>query len=196
MASKAASLLPALLRRPASLPSSARLRAITLASAPARSTLAPITTIRFAHSIPRPRPVTPREPSRAAAQDGDAPTSESSRPSLPSNPAYYQLSFTCVPCGHRSHHNVSKQGYHKGSTLITCPECRNRHVISDHLGIFGDRPGITVEDLLREKGQLVKRGSLGEDGDIEFWPDDDAVAATDAAPATSTAAGEGANKPS
>lgn len=25
---------------------------------------------------------------------------------------------------------------------------------------------------MREKGQLVKRGSLGEDGDIEFWPDD------------------------
>lgn len=25
---------------------------------------------------------------------------------------------------------------------------------------------------MREKGQLVKRGSLGEDGDIEFWPED------------------------
>lgn len=25
---------------------------------------------------------------------------------------------------------------------------------------------------MREKGQLVKRGSLGEDGDIEFWPDE------------------------
>jgi protein import protein ZIM17 len=24
---------------------------------------------------------------------------------------------------------------------------------------------------MREKGQLVKRGSLGEDGDIEFWPE-------------------------
>ena len=85
--------------------------------------------------------------------------------------AYYQLSFTCKPCGHRSHHNVSKQAYHHGSTLITCPSCRNRHVISDHLNIFGDRK-VTIEDIMREKGQLVKRGSLGEDGDIEFWPDD------------------------
>lgn len=25
---------------------------------------------------------------------------------------------------------------------------------------------------MREKGQLVKRGSLGEDGDIEFWPEE------------------------
>lgn len=44
-------------------------------------------------------------------------------------------------------------------------------MISDHLGIFGDKK-VTIEDIMREKGQLVKRGSLGEDGDIEFWPDD------------------------
>lgn len=85
-----------------------------------------------------------------------------------------------MPCGHRSHHNVSKQGYHTGSTLITCPSCRNRHVMSDHLGIFGDRK-ITVEDLMRERGRLVKRGRLGEDGDIEFWPDDDGDGHGDAA---------------
>lgn len=27
---------------------------------------------------------------------------------------------------------------------------------------------------MREKGRLVKRGSLGEDGDIEFWPEETA----------------------
>lgn len=54
--------------------------------------------------------------------------------------------------------------------MIACPNCRNRHVISDHLKIFGDRK-ITVEDLLKEKGMMVKRGTLGEDGDVEFWED-------------------------
>ncbi|KAG5980409.1 hypothetical protein E4U55_004058 [Claviceps digitariae] len=134
---------------------------------------------RAAHSIPRPpapkkSPIqlTPEAEARArAASDGEA-LSEGERP--PAHPAYYQLSFTCIPCRHRSHHNVSKQGYHKGSTLITCPGCRNRHVISDHLNIFGDRK-ITVEDLMRERGRLVKRGSLGEDGDIEFWPEEEGV---------------------
>ena len=130
--------------------------------------------LRAAHSIPRPPSRPPIKPSpdaeAEASLSGDAPTSEGPRPET-QNPAYYQLSFTCVPCGHRSHHNVSKHGYHSGSTLITCPSCRNRHVISDHLNIFGDRK-ITVEDLMREKGRLVKRGSLGEDGDIEFWPDE------------------------
>lgn len=75
---------------------------------------------------------------------------------------------------------MSKQGYHKGSTLIICPSCHNRHVISDNLRIFGDRK-INVEELLREKGQLVKRGSLSEYDDLEFWQD---------TPAESSHAGE------
>ncbi|CAM1506873.1 Fc.00g065140.m01.CDS01 [Cosmosporella sp. VM-42] len=136
---------------------------------PIRSPFAQPIFIRAAHSIPRPPARQPSNQTQATAAD-EGPVREGKRPEL-KDPAYYQLSFTCVPCGFRSHHNVSKQGYHKGSTLITCPECRNRHVISDHLNIFGDRK-ITVEDLMREKGQLVKRGSLGEDGDIEFWPEE------------------------
>ncbi|KJZ78348.1 hypothetical protein HIM_02386 [Hirsutella minnesotensis 3608] len=141
----------------------------------------------FAISLPRPAHAIPRPPDHSsirlkpedeaeAISPGEEPKSQGERPTLPDTSstrdlAYYQLSFTCVPCGHRSHHNISKQGYHKGSILITCPECRNRHIISDHLGIFGDRD-ITVEDLMREKGRLVKRGSLGEDGDVEFWADE------------------------
>jgi protein import protein ZIM17 len=31
---------------------------------------------------------------------------------------------------------------------------------------------MTVEDIVKKNGGLVKKGSLGEDGDIEFWPDD------------------------
>ncbi len=90
---------------------------------------------------------------------------------------YYELTFTCVPCGTRSAHKISKQGYHNGSVLITCPECRNRHVISDHLGIFGTLSSTggpsykTVDELVRARGDIVKKGALGEDGDVEFWED-------------------------
>ncbi|KAI9824864.1 MAG: hypothetical protein M1832_001469 [Thelocarpon impressellum] len=80
------------------------------------------------------------------------------------------MTFTCKPCAHRSRHRVSKQAYHGGTVLITCPSCKNRHVIADHLKIFSDK-AVTVEDLMREKGQLVKRGELGADGDVEFWED-------------------------
>lgn len=128
--------------------------------------------VRLAHSIPRPpqkipAAETPSEEGGEKSAETQAPASK--RPYR--NNAYYQLTFTCKPCGNRSQHDISKQGYHKGSILITCPSCRNRHVIADHLNIFGDRK-VTIEDIMREQGQLVKRGSLGEDGDIEFWPDE------------------------
>ncbi|KAK8139017.1 DNL zinc finger [Apiospora sp. TS-2023a] len=115
---------------------------------------------RYAHAIPK--------PSRPAALAASSPSDEIKQRKL--QEPHYELTFTCVPCSDRSTHTVSKQGYHKGSVLITCPSCRNRHIISDHLNIFGDRK-ITVEDLMRERGQLVKRGTLGEDGDVEFWED-------------------------
>jgi protein import protein ZIM17 len=54
--------------------------------------------------------------------------------------------------------------------LVTCPSCKNRHVIADHLRIFGDT-ATTIEEILRQKGELVKKGTLGEEGDLEFWDD-------------------------
>ena len=30
---------------------------------------------------------------------------------------------------------------------------------------------MTIEDLMRENGDLVKTGTLGVDGDVEFWDD-------------------------
>lgn len=63
---------------------------------------------------------------------------------------------------------MSKHGYHKGTVLITCPSCRNRHVISDHLGIFMDQKS-TLEDILQRKGQKLTKGHL--EGDMEIWED-------------------------
>ncbi|KAF7957286.1 hypothetical protein EAE96_002873 [Botrytis aclada] len=113
-------------------------------------------------------------PSRLYSTPSKPLTDRSSSPSTPSPPRApqpsYDLTFTCQPCSARSTHRISKQGYHSGSILITCPSCKNRHVISDHLGIFGDRK-LTIEDLMREKGMLVKKGTLSEDGNLEFWED-------------------------
>lgn len=51
----------------------------------------------------------------------------------------YQITFTCKPCHTRSSHEMSKQGYYHGTVLITCPQCKNRHVISDHLNVTSAR---------------------------------------------------------
>lgn len=90
----------------------------------------------------------------------------------------YEMTFTCKRCTERSSHKISKQGYHKGTILITCPGCKNRHLISDHLKIFSDQ-SLTLEDILREKGQLLKKGTLGADGDVEFWDDGSTTARED-----------------
>ncbi|WEW58085.1 hypothetical protein PRK78_003552 [Emydomyces testavorans] len=81
----------------------------------------------------------------------------------------YLITFTCKPCSHRSGHRISKLGYHKGTVLITCPNCRNRHIISDHLNIFMDTKS-TLEDILARKGRTLKKVTLGE-GDLELWPE-------------------------
>lgn len=96
-------------------------------------------------------------------------SSPSSAPSTPAQkPSAYELTFTCKPCLHRSTHKISTQGYHHGSVLITCPDCKARHVISDHLKIFAEK-SFTIEDLMRQKGHIVRRGSL--EGDVEIWDD-------------------------
>jgi len=80
----------------------------------------------------------------------------------------YELTFTCKPCKTRSAHRISKHGYHNGTVLITCPNCKNRHVISDHLKIFNDTSK-SFEQILRQKKQELKLGVL--DGDFEMWDD-------------------------
>ena len=43
-------------------------------------------------------------------------------------------------------------------------------VQSNGYQVFSDK-SVTIEDLMREKGSLVKRGSLSAEGDVEFWDD-------------------------
>ncbi|KAH6691524.1 DNL zinc finger protein [Plectosphaerella plurivora] len=144
-------------------------------SQPATLAALPALQHRGAHTIPQPPAPTPSDSTTKSSVTSESLGLDTPPKSRVESQPHYRLSFTCAPCSARSTHNISKQGYHHGSVLVTCPSCRNRHVISDHLNIFGDKK-VTIEDILREKGQLVKKGTLGEDGDIEFWVDEPAEA--------------------
>ncbi|KAL1966905.1 hypothetical protein VTN77DRAFT_3649 [Rasamsonia byssochlamydoides] len=109
------------------------------------------------------RPLTDRVPS----PETDAANAEQNAARRAQEPAY-RITFTCKPCGYRSSHQMSKHGYHKGTVLISCPSCHNRHVISDHLGIFLDQKS-TLEDILQQKGMTLTKGYM--EGDMEFWED-------------------------
>jgi hypothetical protein len=91
---------------------------------------------------------------------------------------HYQVTFTCKPCRKRSSHDVSKQGYHFGSVLITCPRCKNRHIISDHLNAsepitFNSHIKLTgaSPDLHRRvydnRGFNAREGAVGEKRNAE-----------------------------
>lgn len=67
----------------------------------------------------------------------EQPQSPQPEATKPRDQPSYDITFTCTPCSTRSTHRISKHGYHKGSILITCPSCKNRHVISDHLNVSG-----------------------------------------------------------
>ncbi|KIJ65180.1 hypothetical protein HYDPIDRAFT_175201 [Hydnomerulius pinastri MD-312] len=84
------------------------------------------------------------------------------------------IAFTCTAddCNHRSAHTFTKRSYERGIVIIQCPSCKNRHLIADHLGWFKDDTAEgklrTIEDILRARGEEVRRGNLDGDGVVEF----------------------------
>ncbi|KAL6947700.1 hypothetical protein ACO0RG_000279 [Hanseniaspora osmophila] len=66
------------------------------------------------------------------------------------------IAFTCKKCGTRSGHQMSKQAYTKGSVLVQCPGCKNRHLIADHLNIFQDKKThLDIEELMKLQNESV-----------------------------------------
>lgn len=87
------------------------------------------------------------------------------------------MTFTCgVPdCGHRSTHEFTKRAYERGLVIIQCPSCKNRHLIADNIGWFKESEETAggkyknIEDFMQAKGEKVRRGRLGADGEtIEY----------------------------
>lgn len=83
------------------------------------------------------------------------------------------ITFTCTVegCGERSTHQFTRHSYEKGIVLVQCPGCKNRHLIADHLGWFKESTEgnlRTIEDILKARGEAVKRGKVDPNGTIEF----------------------------
>ncbi|KAF8517956.1 zf-DNL-domain-containing protein [Hysterangium stoloniferum] len=97
----------------------------------------------------------------------------STGPLEPSQPRL-SLTFTCTAngCSHRSTHEFSKASYERGIVLVQCPSCKNRHLIADHLGWFKeateDGKLRTIEDLMRAKGENIRKGRLDVGGTVEY----------------------------
>uniref|UniRef100_A0A7S0LS43 DNL-type domain-containing protein n=1 Tax=Coccolithus braarudii TaxID=221442 RepID=A0A7S0LS43_9EUKA len=61
---------------------------------------------------------------------------------------------------------ISKASYERGVVLVRCSCCQRNHLIADNLGWFGDESQ-NIEDILKERGELVQRGITTDPDVIE-----------------------------
>lgn len=71
----------------------------------------------------------------------------------------FNLYYTCKKCNRRNSNLISKQAYEHGVVIVRCSGCNNNHLIADNLKWFKDT-STNIEDILREKGEQVKRVSV------------------------------------
>ncbi|KAI0698382.1 DNL zinc finger-domain-containing protein [Cytidiella melzeri] len=87
------------------------------------------------------------------------------------------LTFTCTvsECDTRSTHEFTKRSYERGIVIVQCPGCKNRHLIADHLSWFKDSTEDgklrTIEDLMKAKGEKVRRGATDGSLTLEYAPE-------------------------
>eukprot|EP00056_Hartaetosiga_gracilis_P014478 m.240677 g.240677 ORF g.240677 m.240677 type:complete len:235 (+) comp15742_c0_seq1:41-745(+) len=105
--------------------------------------------------------------------DGDSSSGSKENEPLGSVDPQYAMIYTCNVCDTRSSQTFSKKAYHEGVVIVTCPGCKNNHLVADHLNWFDHIEGRTIEEILASKGEAVSKiGGANEGGVTQISLDD------------------------
>ncbi|ORX87921.1 zf-DNL-domain-containing protein, partial [Anaeromyces robustus] len=64
----------------------------------------------------------------------------------------FLIGFTCKKCNKRSYKLISKKSYYEGVVIIRCDQCKNLHLIADHLGWYDSMNKFgTIEDYFKRQ---------------------------------------------
>ncbi|KAL0953656.1 hypothetical protein HGRIS_004858 [Hohenbuehelia grisea] len=134
----------------------------------------PLSGTRWSHSSASINSESSPSAEPSSASDAGVPAAPAEEKPLDPLEPRLSLTFTCTAdsCTERSTHTFTRRAYERGIVLVQCPGCKNRHLIADHIGWFKesteDGKLRTVEDLLRARGEKVRRGRLDAGGVVEY----------------------------
>lgn len=76
-------------------------------------------------------------------------------------PSKFNIQLTCKKCNTRNSYIISKNAYEKGVVIVECQGCKSNHLIADNMKFFRDEK-TNIEDILREKGEIVQKGTINQ----------------------------------
>ncbi|XP_055842033.1 DNL-type zinc finger protein-like [Episyrphus balteatus] len=77
-----------------------------------------------------------------------------------------EIAYLCKICNTRNLKTVSEAAYNKGVVILQCDGCSTTHLIVDNLGWFANCKGKSVNQVIAEKSEFVRKIVVNEKGEL------------------------------
>ncbi|XP_055911796.1 uncharacterized protein LOC129945872 [Eupeodes corollae] len=77
-----------------------------------------------------------------------------------------EIAYRCKICNTRNLKIVSEAAYNNGVVILQCDGCSTTHLIVDNLGWFANCKGKSVNQVIAEKGEYIRKIVVNEKGEL------------------------------
>lgn len=77
-----------------------------------------------------------------------------------------EIAYRCKICNTRNLKTVSEAAYNKGVVILQCDGCTTTHLIVDNLGWFANCKGKSVNQVIAEKSESIRKIVVNEKGEL------------------------------